>query len=167
MNPMREIEIDKVTLNIGVGERGTRLDRAKKIIERLSGRKAVITKSHKRTNFTTKDRPIGVKVTLRDKEAEQMLDRLVKSVEGVRAESFDDNGNFSFGISEYINIPDLEYDPKIGMYGLDVTVTLKRPGFRVKRRKIPSKVGENHLITSEQAMEFAKKLGINILEDKK
>ena len=78
----------------------------------------------------------------------------------VPAKKFNENG-FSFGISEYINIPEVKYDPKIGIIGLNVSVTLKRPGFRVKKRKLsPSKISKSHRITKEDAIEFAKeKLG--------
>ena len=69
---------------------------------------------------------------------------------------------FSFGIPEYIEIPKVKYDPKIGIIGLNVSVTLERPGFRIKRRKlINRKVSRSHKINKEDAIEFAKnKLGV-------
>jgi len=161
---MKRIFVDKVTLNIGAGEGGEKLDKAKTILERISGRKPVITKTHRRSTFAARNRPIGVKVTLRGKAALNLLTRLVKAVEGVKKESFDNSGNFSFGISEYIDIPDMEYDPKIGMFGLDVAVTLTRPGYNVKKKFRLKKIGKEHLISKGESMEFAKKLGIKILE---
>ena len=70
--------------------------------------------------------------------------------------SFDGTGNFSFGIKEYIDVPGMEYDPKIGILGMDVCVTLERPGYRVKRKRLGSKIGKNHVITKQDAMEFMK-----------
>ncbi len=158
MNPMREIRIEKVTLNIGCGEAGEKLERARKLLEKLTGRKAVITRTHKRTTFgTARNRPIGCKVTLRGEEAEEFLRKALEAVEYIRASSFDRLGNFSFGIKEYIDIPGVKYDHDIGMFGMDVCVTLERRGYRVKRKKIPKKVGKNHLIKPEEAMEFVEK----------
>ena len=71
----------------------------------------------------------------------------------------------SFGITEYINIPGIEYRPEIGIIGLEVAVTLERPGFRIKRRMLKkSKIGKSHLITKEDAMNFIKnKFNIEIV----
>ena len=113
---------------------------------------------------TWKIRPglaIGSKVTIR-KNVDELLKRLLKAVDMKITESkFNENG-FSFGIHEYIEIPEVKYDPKIGIIGLNVSVTLTRPGFRIKRRKlIQRKVGNNHRLTKEDAIGFAKsKLGV-------
>ena len=61
----------------------------------------------------------------------------------------------SFGIHEYIDIPDINYDPAIGMLGFQVSVTLSRPGFRVKfRKKHPKKIGKDHRIRKEDAISY-------------
>jgi len=150
---MRDIRIEKVTINIGVGESGDKLDRAKNLLEKLVEKKVVTTKTSKRTTFgTPKGRPIGCMVTLRKKDAEIFLKKALEAVDNKLPESvFDKQGNFSFGIKEHIDLPGVKYDPDIGIFGMDVSVTLERPGFRVKRKRIWSKIGKSHLITPKEA----------------
>ncbi len=166
-NPMRRIRIEKVTINMGCGSDRDKLERAQKLLEKLTGRKVVITKTHKRTTFgMARNRPIGVKVTLRGKEAEEFLKKVFTAVENkIKASQFDEFGNFSIGIKEYIDLPGVKYDPEIGILGMDVCVTLERPGYRVKRRKYKkSKVGKNHIITKEEAIEWVKKtFGVDVV----
>ena len=160
MNPMREIRLEKVTINIGAGEAGPKLEMAKKLLEKLSGKKVVVTKTHKRTTFGgAKRRPIGVKVTLRGDKAKEFLGSVLKANENrISPDQFDSSGNFSMGIKEYIDIPGVKYDPEISIMGMDVCITLVRPGFRVKKRMIrPRKIGKNHRITVEEAREWLKK----------
>ena len=158
-NPMREIRIEKVTLNIGCGEGGEKLERALKLLEKLTGKKPVITKTHKRTTFgMAKNRPIGAKVTLRKNHAYEFLKRAFKAIDNkLPASCFDEFGNFSFGIKEYIDIPGIKFDPEIGILGMDVCVTLERPGYRVKRKKLKRKIGKTHVIKKHEAMEWVKK----------
>lgn len=160
MNPMREIRLEKVTINIGAGESGPNLEMAKRLLEKISEGKVVVTKTHKRSTFgVAKRRPIGVKITMRGKRAREFLVRVLKARENrISPDQFDDNGNFSMGIKEYIDLPGLKYDPEIGIMGMDVCVTLARPGFRVKSRKIrPKKVGKRQRITKEEAREWVKR----------
>ena len=165
---MRDVKLEKVTINIGAGEPGPKLEKARKIVEKVSQRKAVITKAKKRTTFgTVKGKQIGVKVTLRGKHAQEFLKGAFKSVGNkLTVSQFDATGNFSFGIEEYINIPGIKYDPEVGMMGMDVCVTLQRPGYRVKKRMIrPAKIGKKHLLKKEDSIEFVKKqFGIQISE---
>jgi len=166
-NPMTKVRLEKVTLNMGAGEPGPKLENCKKMLEAISGKEIVTTSTHKRSTFGPGGRQIGVKVTFRGNEAMEILKRMLHAVENkIKPDQFDKTGNFSFGVAEYINIPGTSYDPDIGMLGLDVSVTLTKPGFRVKKRKIrPSKIGKSQLITKEEAIEFAeKKLGINVTE---
>ncbi len=160
-NPMKEIVIDKVTVNMGVGEPGEKLDNAKKLMEALSGSKVVETKAHDRnpTFKLRKGLPIGAKTTLRGPKAAEFVGKaLIANKKLLRASCFDKRGNFSFGVREYIDFPGAKYDPKIGMLGFDVCVTLTRRGERVKRRKVkPTSVGRSHLISKEEGIEFAKK----------
>ncbi|MCK4336034.1 MAG: 50S ribosomal protein L5 [Candidatus Aenigmarchaeota archaeon] len=159
MNPMREIKLEKVTINIGAGEAGPKLEMAKKLLEKLSEGKVVVTKTHKRTTFgVAKKKPIGVKITMRGERAKEFLRNVLKANENrISPEQFDNNGNFSIGVKEYINLPGIKYDPEIGIIGMDVCVTLERPGFRVKKRRIrPKKVGNKHRITNEEAKEWVK-----------
>ncbi len=158
-NKMREIRLEKVTINIGVGEPGEKLEKAYTLLERITGMKPVKTKAKKRLpEFHI--RPgleIGVKVDLRGKKAEELLNKLLDAVERKIKESSFADGYFSFGIKEYIYIPGVKYDPRLGIFGMDVCVTLERPGFRVKRRTYRrSKVGKKHMITKEDTIKFAK-----------
>ncbi len=153
---MRQIYVSKVTLNIGCGTDKSP-EKAKELLEKLTGRKAVITRTHKRTTFgVARNRPIGAKVTVRE-GAEDLLKRLLKARGNrLKSSNFDNLGNFSFGIEEYILIDGLKYNPDWGIMGMDVCVTLERPGYRVKRRRLSSKIGKSHLITKDEAIEFVK-----------
>ena len=84
------------------------------------------------------------------------LRRLLKAAGNkVRQSSFDNTGNFSFGIKEHIEIPGTKYIPELGIFGMNVAVTFERPGFRVKRRVIrKSTVGKGHLVTRDEAVKF-------------
>jgi len=162
---MRKIRIEKVVLNIGIGESGEKLEKAKNLLEQLTGKKAILTKTKRRTTFgVSKGREIGTKVTLRKDEAIEILKRLLATKDNkLSPRCFDKNGNFSFGIHEHIDIPGVKYDPKIGILGMDVCVTLERPGFRVKKKRITKPVGKKHRISKEEAIEFIKKnFGITI-----
>ena len=153
---MKKVRVEKVTLNIGCGTR-TNIEHARKILEMFSSRKAVVTKTRKRTTFNVpKNKPIGCKVTIRD-DVEKILRLLLEARENrLPKNSFDSTGNFSFGVKEYIDIPGMDYDPKIGILGMDVCVTLERPGYRVKRRRLGGKVGKKHLISTQEAIDFVK-----------
>jgi large subunit ribosomal protein L5 len=159
MNAMRNIRIEKITINIGCGDSGEKLDKAKSLLGELTNKKVVITRTHGRTTFgMAKNRPIGCKVTLRGKDAEEFLNRALEAVDKKLPRNvFDSSGNFSFGIKEHIDIKGVRYDPNIGVFGMDVSITLERPGFRVKRKKISSKVGKKHLIKPEEAIEWVTK----------
>ncbi len=161
-NPMRKIKIEKVVLNVGCG---TKLnpENAKNILERIAGSKAVITKTKRRTTFNVpKNKAIGCKATVR-KGALEFLKRMLEANDKkLKAASFDATGNFSFGVKEYIDIPDMDYDPKIGLIGLDVCVTLIRPGYSISRQSLRRKIGKKHMITKGEAMAFAKELGAKI-----
>jgi len=163
-NPMREILIDKVTLNVGVGGPGPELEKAKKLLKMITGEKIVTTKSKKRipTWGVRKGMEIGVKTTLRKDKAITVLKRLLEGVENkLRTSCFDDHGNVSFGIKEYINVPTLKYDPEIGIIGLNVSITLKRRGYNIKFKG--KKIGKKHLITKKEAIEwFTKKFKVSV-----
>ncbi len=158
---MKSITIEKVTLNIGIGEAGEKVEKAAKLLAAITGHKVIKTKTMKRIP-TWNLRPkltIGCKVTLRGKEAEELLKRLFKAVSNkLTIRNFDKLGNFAFGIREYIDIPNVNYDPTIGIIGLEAAVTLQRPGFRVKKRKIRrAKIGKDHLVTKEEAIAYIQK----------
>ncbi|MFO7796926.1 MAG: 50S ribosomal protein L5 [Promethearchaeia archaeon] len=160
-NPMKRPYLEKVVLNIGVGSGGEELERASSVLERISGRqprKTLSRKNVKEFNLR-KGRPIGVKVTVRGKEAEDLLKRLMIVYNNrVKRTSFDNYGNFGFGITEHIAIPGVEYDTLIGIWGLDVTARLVRPGMRVKYRRIHrAKIPKDHYVSREEAQYFLEK----------
>ncbi len=158
-NPMKEIEIEKVTLNVGIGESGDKLENAKILLGRISDSKVVETHGKKKIPSwnVRPGLPIGVKTTIRGKKVHDLLNRLFEAVENhINPRNFDKEGNLSFGIKEYIHIPGVKYDPSLGIIGLDVCITLKRKGgYRVKRRNYrKSKIGKKHRISKEESMEF-------------
>ncbi|MBI4014530.1 MAG: 50S ribosomal protein L5 [Candidatus Aenigmarchaeota archaeon] len=152
----KAVRIEKIVCNVGCGTH-TPVENAKKVLDSLSGRKSIIIKTIKRNTFgVPKNKPIGCKVTVR-KGSEAFLKRMLEAVEGkLKQSSFDNHGNFAFGVKEYIDIPGMEYDPKIGIIGMDVCVALERPGYAVKRRRHPDKIGKKHVITKEEAIKFVK-----------
>ncbi len=168
-NPMREIRIGKVAINIGVGKSGEPIERAKKVLEEIAGQRpsSRLAKDTIRDFGIHKGEPIGVMVTLRGEKAIQALKKLFAAKNNqVKASSFDNFGNFSFGIKEHIDIPGIRYKPEIGIFGMDVSVALERRGFRVARRsKMPARIGKAHRITKEDAISFFKeKLGVQVVE---
>jgi large subunit ribosomal protein L5 len=158
---MRGIRVDKVTVNIGVGEPGERLDSAKDLLSRLANdRKPVETHAKKRQPAfkLRKGLAIGTKLTLRGKDASDFLEKALTAKRKALSEgNFDRQGNLSFGVHEYIDFPGAKYDPSIEMFGFDVCVSLVRPGRRVSLRKLRSaKVGKRQKVSREEAIEFVK-----------
>lgn len=158
---MQQVRIEKVTLNIGAGKDQTKLEKGIALIKAVAGIEPVKTITNKRIAAwgLRPGLPIGCKLTLRKLPALQLLERLFVAKEKVvKPENFDDFGNLSFGIHEYIDIPGVTYDPKIGVLGLQVCVTLEKAGFRVKRRKrAPGRIPKRHAVTREDAIAFFQK----------
>ncbi|MBI2005198.1 MAG: 50S ribosomal protein L5 [Candidatus Aenigmarchaeota archaeon] len=164
-NPMLQIKIEKVTLNIGCGDDKQKIEKAQTLLEKITETKTVVTKSKKRSTFgIAKGRPLGVKVTLRKAKAENFFTSMLKAVDNnVRTSQIDSDGNISFGIKEYIDLPNVKYSPEIGMLGMDVAVTLERPGYHVKRRRVRKAIiGKNHKINKEDTMNWLKQRGVTI-----
>ncbi|MFC6757337.1 MULTISPECIES: 50S ribosomal protein L5 [Haloarcula] len=153
---MREPSIEKVVVHMGIGHGGRDLANAEDIIGEITGQSPVRTTA-KRTvgEFDIRQGdPIGAKVTLRDEAAEEFLETALPLADLAESQ-FDDTGNFSFGIEEHTEFPSQEYDPSIGIYGLDVTVNLVRPGYRVaKRDKASRSIPSNHRLNPEDATAF-------------
>ncbi len=161
MNPMREIKIEKITLNIGAGKDQTKLDKNMMLLKNITGLVPVKTFAKKRIPEwgLRQGLPIGCKITLRKNKAIELLKKLLDAGDNKLTEKqFDNEGNVSFGIREYIDIPGVKYDPKIGVMGLEVSVTLERAGFRIKRRSIKKRrVPLRHKIGKKESIEFMKK----------
>lgn len=161
MNRMQEVRIEKVTINIGVGQAGDELKKAEEILKRITSSKPIQTVCKiKQPSWGIREGlPIGVKVTIRGKNALEFLKNAFNAKEKrLKASSFDNAGNFGFGIKEYIDLPGTKYDPKLGMKGFDILVTLEKPGYRIKKRRLKAKkVPKRHIVKKEEAMEFVKK----------
>ena len=157
-NPLRQVRIEKLTLNIATGKSGEPLEKAKKVLNQLTGR----TPATKRAKRTIKDfgvrqgEPIAAIVTLRRDDANTFLVRALDAVGNkVKESSFDNYGNFSFGIKEHIEIPGTKYVPELGIFGATVHVTLGRPGYRIRNRSIrPAKMSRSHYVSKVEALHF-------------
>lgn len=161
MSSMKSIKIEKVTLNIGAGKDQSRLEKGLILLNAIAQATPVKTVTNKRIQEwgLRPGLPIGCKLTLRKDKAVKLLPRLLEAIEHkLTAKQFDENGSVAFGIHEYIEIPGVKYDPKIGIMGLEVCVTLERPGYRIKRRRLMTrKIPARHRITREEAIEFMTK----------
>jgi len=169
-NPMKQLKIGKVVVNISVGASGEPLDNAMTILRQITGQEPCqrVAKQTIRQWGIRKSEPMACLVTLRGERADAFLQRAFRAVRNrVNPRSFDKNGNFAFGIREHIDIPGTRYDPNLGITGMDVNVTLERPGYRVSRRKrTQSKVGSAHRVTPEASMTFiAEKYGVEVGQD--
>lgn len=158
MNPMNEVKIEKVTVNIGVGEAGEKLSRAITLLEEMFDQTPVKTYS-KVTNpewGIRKRQPIACKVTLRDDKADKAIDMVLEGImRRIKPTQFDDQGNLSFGIREHIDIPGMKYNPDIGIFGMNLSVTFEKPGYRIAKRRIQQKkVPQRHRISKDETMKF-------------
>jgi len=153
---MREPAIEKVVVHMAVGEGGRELQNAQEILEEITGQHSVQTLA-KRTiaEFNVREGdPIGAKTTLRGDDAHEFLETALALTE-LSVSQFDDTGNFSFGVAEHTEFPSQEYDPQIGIYGLDVTVTVVRPGYRVSKRDQETRsIPSGHQMTPEDAANY-------------
>jgi len=154
---MRKINVDKLIVNICVGEHGDKLVRAAKVIEQLTGQTGVYGKARItiRQFNVRRNEEISVSCTVRGPKALEILEKALKVKEFELEEgNFSETGNFGFGIKEHIDLG-IKYDPGIGIYGMDIYVVLSRPGYRVaKRKRKPGRVGINHRITKDEAKKW-------------
>jgi large subunit ribosomal protein L5 len=153
---MRRPRIEKVVVHMGVGEGGRELADGEDILGEVTGQQPVrtVAKSTIGEFGVREGDPIGAKVTLRDELATAFLETALPLVD-LSAGQFDQYGNFSFGVEDHTDFPSQEYDPNIGIYGLDVTVNLVRPGYRVRKRdKAAQGIPSSHRLTPEDAIAF-------------
>jgi large subunit ribosomal protein L5 len=157
-NPLRTVRIEKITVNIATGKSGEPLEKAKKVLNQLTEKTPATRRAKKAIKDfgVRKGEPIAAVVTLRRKEAGDFLRRALEAVSNkVNESSFDDFGNFSFGIKEHIEIPGTKYVPEIGIFGATIHVTLGRPGYRVRSRVIRrAKIGARHYVSHMEAVRF-------------
>jgi len=166
VNTMKQINLEKVVINIGVGKSGEPLERAKNGLEELTSRKPTQcgAKNNVRDFGIHKGEPIGAKVTLRNTHALEFAKRIIQAKNNqLRKSSFDNYGNISIGISEHIDIPGAKYNPDIGIFGMNVCISLSRPGYRILNKSNPRKLGKNHRISKDEAIEFFKNLGVEMI----
>ena len=167
--PMLKPRIEKVVVNISVGKSGEPLEKATKVLKEITGRTPCKRKAKEsiRDFGIRKGESIACIVTLREEEAIEFLKKVLSVVDNkVSGRSFDRQGNFSFGLKEHIELPGVKYDPEVGIFGMDVCVSVIRPGYRVKiRRKERAKIGSKHILTPQESMVFVKDtLGVEILQ---
>lgn len=168
-NPMQQARIAKVTVNIGVGEGGEKLQKAEKVLAKLTGHKPVRTlgKAMNRELGVREGEPIGCKVTLRGDDADSFVSRALYTRKNkVYEYSFDNQGNLQFGVTDYTNFEGERYDPDVGVFGMDVCITLEKPGHRIKRRRAMTRsVPDGHRVTRDEAKAFlSKKFKIEVVQ---
>lgn len=167
-NPMEQIRVEKVVVHISVGSDWDRLQKAAKLLKILTGQKPVFREAKKtiRAFGITRKKPMATMVTLRGDKAIEFLKRAFEGADNrLKSSSFDEYGNFAFGIPEHLYIPGTKYDPEIGIYGMDVIVHLSKPGRRVKlRRYRRSRLGKHAMVTRDEAIRFVKEaFGVEVV----
>jgi large subunit ribosomal protein L5 len=165
---MLKPKIEKVVVNISVGKSGEPLEKAVKVLKEIAGQTPCRRKAKEsvRDFNIRKGESIACIVTLRKEKAVDFLNKVLPVIDKkLSGRCFDRQGNFSFGIKEHIELPGVKYDPDVGIFGMDVCVSVTRPGYRVKtRRRRRSKLGTKHVLTPEESMAFAKEtLGVEIV----
>ena len=150
-SPMKRIKLEKVVLNMGVGRSGDAIEIAKKALDQISGKRSCArdAKETQRDWGVRKGEPIGASVTVRGEDAKALLKRLLEAKGNtVNGRSFDNFGNYSFGIREHI----------------DISITLARPGYSIRTRsKHKASVGKSHIITSDEAKDYlTKEFGVTV-----
>jgi large subunit ribosomal protein L5 len=166
--PMLKPRIEKVVINLSVGKSGEPLEKASEVLKELTNQKPVKKKAKKtiRDFGLRKGESIACIVTLRKQATIDFLKKVLPVVDNkISRSSFDRQGNFAFGIKEHIEIAGVKYDPDVGIFGMDVCVSVNRPGHRVKiRRKKKTHIGSKHLLTPEESIAFIKQtLGVEIV----
>lgn len=165
--PMLQPRIEKVVVNLSIGKSGEPLEKATRVLKEITNQTPVKKKAKKsiRDFGIRQGEPIACVVTLRKQKAIDFLKKVLPVVDNkISKSSFDENGNFAFGLKEHIEIAGVKYDPDVGIFGMDVCVSVNRPGRRIKiRRKQTQCVGLKHMLTPEESIAFIRQtLGVEI-----
>merc|ERR1711970_492501 len=158
-NTNRDVICDKLVINIAVGESGDRLTKAVRVLQQLSDQTPVenVARYTVRTFGIRRNEKIATHVTIRGTKAMDLIERGLKITDyEISAKHFSETGNFGFGVNEHIDLG-LKYDPQTGIYGMDFFIVLRRPGFRVAKKKAKrGRMGVTHRVTKEDAMEWVR-----------
>ncbi|MFP4590590.1 MAG: 50S ribosomal protein L5 [Halobacteriales archaeon] len=165
---MREPRVEKVVVNMSIGRGGEDLEHAEEILASITGQTPVRTEATQTIPaFDIREGlPVGAKVTLRGERADAFLETIADLV-ALSPAQFDETGNVSFGIQEHTDFPGQEYDPTVGLYGMDVTINLVRPGYRIaKRERATRSIPHGHRLTPADAMAFLEsRYGVTISDE--
>ena len=160
-NSMREVILEKATVNICVGNDKQAMVRAEKLIKALTNKTPVHACARRRLAAwqLRPGVPIGYKVTLRGQDAKDFLTWVFKSKNNtLKASSLDNNGNFALGVAEYLDLSGMKYDAEIGIMGFEVMATFTRPGFRIRSRRLQrAKIPARHKVTKEEVTNYLEK----------
>ena len=167
--PMCKPRVEKVVVNISVGKSGEQLEKASNVLKSITGQTPCKRKAKKtiRDFNIRKGEPIACIVTLRKQKAIEFLKKVLPVVDNkILKRNFDNQGNFAFGIKEHIEIAGVKYDPDIGIFGMDICVSMGHPGYRIEERKRKkAKMGTKHVLTPEESIIFVKDLlGVEIVD---
>lgn len=160
INKMKEIILEKLTLNCGTGTEASKLERALKMLQLLSNAKPVKTVATRRipTFDISPGKNIGCMVTIRGANATELIKKLLAAINNKLSAKQINPGSFSFGIKEYIEIPGISFQRDIGILGLQACITLKRAGFGIKKRKIKKgRIPVRHRISKEETIQWIQK----------
>ena len=167
LNPMKSIKIDKVTVNVCVGNDKLGMVKAEKLLKILTNKTPVKCSAKKRL-ATWQIRPglaIGHKVTLRGNDAHEFLKWVLKSkANKISAKSLDNYGNFAVGVHEYLELSGMKYDADIGIIGFELMTTFTRAGFRIKSRAVKkARIPSRHKVTPEEVIGYMKEhFGVSV-----
>lgn len=160
VNPMQNIRLEKVCLNICTGKSDETLNKAAKVLEQLTGQTPIFSKAKItiRAFGIRRNEKIAANVVIRGEKAMEVLNAGLRVKEFELPETcFSNTGTFGFGIQEHIDLG-IKYDTSIGIFGMDFAVVLSKPGRRVsERKKCKSRVGKKQRVSKEEAIEWFKK----------
>jgi large subunit ribosomal protein L5 len=168
VHKMLQPRIEKVVVNLNIGKSGEPLEKATHVLNEITNQTPIKRKAKKsiRDWGIRQGEPIACVVTLRHQKAIDFLKKVLPVVDNkVSRSSFDETGNFAFGLKEHIEIAGVKYDPDVGIFGMDVCVSVNRAGQRIKiRRRQTKRIGKNQMLTPEESIAYIRQtLGVEIV----